>query len=385
MYITEKESRIMIQRERLLAEFCELVKIDSPSRSERRIADVLKSRLESLHLTVVEDQAGLAIGGDCGNLFAHLKGSLPQAPVLLFSAHMDTVEPGRGVQPVLRDGLLVSEGQTILGADDKSGIAPILEALRVVQEQKIPHGDIQIVFSVAEEGGLNGSKNLDRNLLQADLGFVLDTGGNPGTIVLTAPGQDHIFVAIHGRAAHAGVAPEDGVSAIDVAAKAIAGLQTGRLDEETTCNIGTIQGGLATNIVAEKVEITGESRSRNLGKLEKLTEQMCAAFRRCSEEAGARAEIEVYRMYDPFKVEEEAEVAALAVQGARAAGLMPVFGASGGGSDANYFNQYGVPCVVLATGMQKTHTTEECIVEEDLYRTANLIVEIIKSAVQKRQ
>jgi tripeptide aminopeptidase len=291
---------------------------------------------------------------------------------------MDTVQPCSNIEPVLNDGLITSAGPTILGADDKSGIVPILEALRTIQEQVIPHGDIQVIFSVAEEGGLNGSKNIDQSLLKANLGYILDSGGEPGKIIIGAPGQDRINVTINGKAAHAGAAPEDGINAIVVASKAIAGLQTGRIDEETTSNIGTIQGGRATNIVADSVEITCETRSRSPEKLERLTAEICHTFKRCSEEVGASADIEVIRLYEPLKIAEESKIAVLTVKAVRAAGLTADLGVTGGGSDANNFNRFGIPCVVLGTGMQKYHTTEECIEEDDLYRTANLLVEIVK-------
>ncbi len=374
----------MINRERLLTEFLELTRIDSPTRNERLIADILKDRLEKLNMTVTEDQAGLVIGGNCGNVFAYLKGTITQAPVLLLSAHMDTVDPCLGIEPMLQNGLITSNGSTILGADDKSGIAPILEALRTIQDLNIPHGDIQVIFSVAEEGGLHGSKNLEKTWLKADLGFVLDSGGEPGRIILEAPGQDRINVTIIGKASHAGAAPENGISAIVVAAKAISSMQTGRIDGETTSNIGTIKGGRATNIVAERVEMTCESRSRNLEKMEYQTAQMCETFKLCVAEAGASAEIEVLRLYDPFKLDELSKIASLSAQAAQSAGLTAIFGPTGGGSDANYYNQYGVPCVVLGTGMQKSHTTEECIEEEDLYNTAKFVVEIIKAVAHKK-
>ncbi|HBV87645.1 MAG TPA: peptidase M20 [Desulfosporosinus sp.] len=368
----------MINRERLLAEFLELIRIDSPTKNEREIADVLKGRLQSMGLAVTEDNVGQRIGGNSGNVFAYLKGNLPKAPIILFSAHMDTVDPCLNIEPVLHEGVISSKGPTILGADDKSGIAPILEALRTIKEQNVPHGDIQIIFSVAEEGGLKGAKNLDQALLKADLGFVMDCVGGPGEIILAAPGQDRLNVMIKGRAAHAGFAPEDGISSIVVAAKAISSMSTGRIDEETTSNIGTIQGGRATNIVADRVDITCEARSRDLRKLEHQTAHMCETFQRCAEEMGAVAEIEVIRLYEPFTLTEDSQVVAIASQAARSAGLNVITGVTGGGSDANYFNRYGVPCAVLGTGMHKPHTTEEWIEEEDLYKTTNLLLEIIK-------
>lgn len=372
----------MINKKRVLAEFFDLIRTNSPTKGERMIADKLKERLLNLGMTVSEDSAGQVIGGNCGNIIAYFKGTLPEAPTVLFSAHMDTVQPCLNIEPMLNDGLITSAGPTILGADDKSGIVPILEALRTLQEQIIPHGDIQVVFSVAEEGGLNGSKNIDKTQLKADFGFVLDTGGKPGKIIIGAPGQDRINVTIKGKAAHAGVEPENGISAIVAAAQAISRLQTGRIDEETTSNIGTIQGGRATNIVADQVEVTCETRSRNLEKLERLTEQMCEVFRNSAKELGASSEIEVLRLYDPLVIAEKSKIATLTANAAKSAGLTAEFGVTGGGSDANNFNRYGIPCVVLGTGMEKYHTNNESIEEEDLYCSAELILEIIKATAQ---
>lgn len=370
----------MINKKRLLNEFFELVKTNSPTKNERLIADMLSARLQELGLTVTEDNAGQVIGGNCGNLIAKLKGTLPMAPTVLFSAHMDTVQPCLNIEPVVKEGIITSAGPTILGADDKSGIAPILEALRTLQEQAIPHGDVQIIFSVAEEGGLNGSKNIDKTQLTADFGYILDTGGQPGSVIIEAPGQDRINIAIKGKAAHAGVEPENGISAIVVAAQAITRLRTGRIDAETTSNVGIIQGGRATNIVADLVEITCETRSRKLEKLVQLTAQYCEVFKSTAQEYGAQAEIEVERLYDPLVINKESQLAVLTAQAIKSAGLTAEFGVTGGGSDANNFNRYGIPCVVLGTGMDKYHTLEENIKEEDLYHTAGLVLEIIKAA-----
>lgn len=368
----------MINNERLLSEFLELVQIDSPTGNERQIADLLKTRLSDLGFEVSEDNAGEILGGNCGNVYGYLKGNVQQAPVLLLSAHMDTVQPGNGIKPILKKGLISSAGDTILGADDKSGIAPILEALRTVKEHTIPHGDIQVIFCIAEEGGVNGSRNLDRALLKADLGYVLDSGGKPGEIILEAPGQDRLKIIFKGKASHAGVAPEEGINAILAAAKAIASVRQGRIDEETTANIGTIHGGRATNIIADTVEITAESRSRNPAKMEQQTAHMCDTFKQCAEKMGAEAILELQRAYDPYVISKEAKVSLLATEAAKRAGLSPVFRSSGGGSDANHLNSYGIPCVVLGTGMKKSHTFDECIEEEDLYHSARLVLEIIK-------
>jgi len=370
----------MINHERIVADFMSLVQINSPTKNERQIADVLTTRLTQLGCTVSEDSAGKKIGGSAGNLIAYLPGTIPAAPILMLGAHMDCVAPCENVRPQRQDGRITSSGDTVLGADDKAGIAAILEALKLVEEQQIPHGDIQIVFSIAEEGGLHGAKHIDRSLLKADFGYELDSSGRPGEIITKAPGQNQMKITIHGKAAHAGIAPETGINAITVASKAIAQLRQGRIDEETTANIGVIHGGIATNIVPDLVEVICEARSRNPEKLQAQTEHMCELFKQTAAENGATADIDIERKYDPYVLPEEANTVKLAYQAAKAAKLAPRFEATGGGSDANFFNLYGIETAVIGIGMQKCHTLEEFIEEEDLCNTANWVMEIIKAA-----
>lgn len=375
----------MVNQERMLAEFFELVSIRCSTRAEREVADAVKAKLAALGLAVEEDDVGGRIGGNCGNVLAFLKGNVAGAPVLMLSAHLDSVEPCGGIKPQLRDGVITSGGDTVLGADDKSGVAGILEALRIIRETGAAHGDIQVVFTVAEEGGLNGSKNMNRELLAADFGYVLDSGGAPGRIINAAPGQDSIKVIIRGKTAHAGVAPEEGINAIVVAGKAMAELRQGRIDDETTANVGIIKGGQATNIVPDYVEIACEARSRNKAKLAAQTKHMVDTFEQVAAANGAKAEITVKTAYDPYVLTTAMPVVALARQAAESIGLTPVFEATGGGSDANFFNAYGVPSAVLGTGMSKVHTTAEFIKEADLYKTAELVVSIIKTVAKTKK
>ncbi|VBB07002.1 peptidase m20 [Lucifera butyrica] len=375
----------MINQARMLAEFLELVKIKCSTKEERQAADFLKPRLTALNLEVSEDDAAAKFGGNCGNILAYLKGNVPAAPVILLNAHLDCVEPCENIQPQIKDGIISSAGDTILGSDDKAGVAAILEALRILKEQNLPHGDIQVVFTVGEESGLNGSKNLDRQLLRADFGYSLDAGGTPGEIITMAPGQNSINATIHGKTAHAGVAPEEGINAIVVAGKAIAALKQGRLDFETTANVGIIRGGRATNIVPDTVEVFCEARSRNLDKLAAQTAHMRETFEQIAQANGARAEVTVSSAYNPFVLEENSAVVSLAVQAAKCIGLLPDVKATGGGSDANFFNAYGVPTAVLGVGMSKVHTTEEFIKEADLYAAARLVLAIIQAAAEKQK
>ncbi len=334
----------MVNKERVLAEFFELVSIRCSTRAEREVVDVVKAKLAAVGLTVDEDDVGGRIGGNCGNVIAYLKGNVATAPVLMLSAHLDCVEPCAGIKPQLKDGVITSGGDTVLGADDKSGVAGILEALKVIRETGAAHGDIQVVFTVAEEGGLNGSKNMDRSRMMADLGYVLDSGGAPGRIINAAPGQDSIKVIIRGKTAHAGVAPEEGINAIACGA-----------------------------------------RSRDKAKLAAQTRHMVDTFEQVAAANGAKAEVTVKTAYDPYVLTADMPVVALARQAAESIGLTPVLEATGGGSDANFFNAFGVPSAVLGTGMSKVHTNAEFIKEEDLYKTAELVVAIIKEAAKAKK
>ncbi|MEG6584281.1 M20/M25/M40 family metallo-hydrolase [Dendrosporobacter sp. 1207_IL3150] len=373
----------MINKKRMLSEFLELTKIRCSTKAEREVGDLLKQRLINLGLDVFEDEVGVQIGGNCGNIIGFLPSNVARAETIMLSAHMDCVEPCGNVSPIVEGGIIKSCGNTILGADDKAGIAAILEGIRAIVENKLPHGGIQVVFTVSEEGGLDGSKNINKKHLKAAMGYALDSGGEPGQIITKAPGQNSIDVIIHGKKAHAGVAPEQGINAIVLAGKALAELKQGRIDEETTANVGIINGGNATNIVPDRVEIKCEARSRNVEKLAAQTEHMRNTFERVALENGGRVEVNIHHAYDPYVLTDDAPVVQLAVKSAESIGLKPVIQATGGGSDANFFNGYGVPTAVLGVGMSKVHTTEEYIKEEDLYNTAELVVAIITNAVSR--
>jgi tripeptide aminopeptidase len=371
----------VVNRERLLKEFLDLLRISNPTFAERDIAEVLRSKLKALGLNVIEDQAGQAIGGNCGNLIGTLPPSLPIAPVLMLSAHMDCVEPCKSVNPAVKGEIISSSGNTVLGGDDKAGLVSILEALRIVQEQGIPHGEILVVFTVGEEGGLLGAKNIDPSLLQADFGYVLDSSGSPGKIIIQAPGENGFQIKILGRAAHAGIAPEAGLNAIILAARALSQIPDGRINENTTANIGTITGGFATNIVPETVEINGETRSHNQAELKSLTDEIVSTIERVVKEHGGRSEATVEKHYDSYVLSENKPVVTVAKAAISALGLPLELKPTGGGSDANYFNAYGIPCAVLGIGTQKVHTTEEFININDLCNTAELALELIRLTV----
>ncbi|PRX39947.1 tripeptide aminopeptidase [Planifilum fimeticola] len=370
----------MINRDRLLAEFLELVQTDSETGDERAICDLLKEKLTALGLEVTEDGSAAATGHGAGNLVATLVGNVEKAPVIYFTCHMDTVAPGKGVKPRVEDGYVMSDGTTVLGSDDKAGLAALLEGIRVLKERSIPHGTIQLVITAGEESGLVGARHLERDLLRADFGFALDSNGPVGEIITSAPSQVKLTVTILGKAAHAGVNPEDGISAIQVASRAIAKMPLGRIDHETTANIGRFQGGTAMNIVPERVEIVAEARSRDEEKLERQVEKMVQAFREAAEEAGARADIQIDKMYPAFKHGEADPVVQKASAAVKRVGREPRILASGGGSDANIFNGYGVPTVNLGIGYEEIHTTKERMPLSELEKAAELVVALVEES-----
>ena len=371
----------LVNKERMLAEFKEVVAVPCNTLQERPVFEMLRTKLEALGFTVEEDDAGEKLGGNCGNLWAFLPGNKVGAVSVLLSAHMDGVEPCGGTTVVRKDGVLYSDGTTILGGDDKSGVVAILEGVRMLVEENAEHGDIQILFTIAEEGGVNGSRCIDRSKLKAQVAYALDGEGAPGEIVIGAPGQYRYKISVHGKKAHGGLEPEKGINAIMIAAKALAEVKRyGRIDEETTCNIGIIGGGVATNVVPDLVEIEGDVRSRNNEKLEAIREEVVSTICNAVEKYGAKVTAEVEHKYSSFLIDTESTVVKLAKSACAMYGFTPDITQTGGGSDANFLNAYGVPCVILGTGMQNVHTVEEFLKEEDLYNSALMVYGILQAA-----
>lgn len=372
----------MVNKERIVKEFMELVKIDSESKNERKIADYLIGKLKELNLDITEDDAGAKISGNAGNIIVELPGKITGKKIM-FSAHMDTVQPGVGIEPIQTpDGLIKSKGETILGADDKGGIAAILEMLRVLTAEgnSLEYGPLQVIFTIAEEGGLHGAKNLQPQLIKADFAYVLDSGGSPGNIVIQGPAQNQIYATITGKAAHAGMAPQEGINAIQIAARGIARMKIGRIDEETTANIGVIKGGKATNIVPDKVVLEGEARSLDRKKLTAQCKHMEECLLRAAQELGGEVEIKIENIYPEISLPKDGQVVQVAKRAAEKLNFPVALNKTGGGSDANIFNGYGIPTANLGIGMEKVHTTEEYIKIEDLVKTAQYLIEIVKVA-----
>jgi tripeptide aminopeptidase len=369
----------MVNEKRLIESFMELVKIDSVSREEKEVADFLVKKLKDLGLEVIVDQAGEKVKSNSGNIIARLKGNVKKVTPIMFSAHMDTVVPGKNISPLLKGEKIVSSGKTILGADDKAAIAALLEALRIIKQNDIPCGDIEVVFSICEEIGLKGAKNLDISSLNARMAFVLDCGGQVGEIISAAPSQNSLKIIIRGKSAHAGSNPEEGINAIQVAGFALSRMKLGRIDEETTTNIGIISGGKATNIIPDEVTLKGEVRSRNEEKLEKYTKKLKQIAEDTAQEFKAKAEVKINREYYCYNLSTDDQVVKIAMKAAIDMGLEPLLHPSGGGSDANVFNKKGFPSVDLAVGMEKVHTIDEYILVKNLKNTAEYVLSIINT------
>lgn len=371
----------MINEKRVLERFLEYIQIDSPTKEEGEFAAFLEKELLKLGLEVYMDDAGEKVGSNSGNLVGRLKATT-EGETILFSCHMDTVSPSRGIKPEIRDGVIYSDGTTILGGDDKAGIAAIMEALETIKENNIPHGEIEVAFTIFEEGGLFGSKNLDYSKLNAKTGFVLDSGGDPGTIIVQGPAQNKIDVKFIGKEAHAGVAPETGISAIQIASEAISKMNLLRIDEETTANIGFISGGSATNIVTKEVEFHAEARSLDNDKLKKQTDHMVKCCEDAAERFGGKVEIKVENAYGAFKIDKDHEIVKSVELACVSLGFPSKITTSGGGSDTNIFNANGINAVNLGIGERKPHTLEEHLHIIDLENAARLALEIIKVYVK---
>ena len=360
----------MVNVKRLTEEFLKLTAIDAESGCEAAMRDYLTGALAKLDVAAETDAAG--------NLFARLPGTRAGRP-LLFSAHMDTVRPGRDKIAVVHpDGRVTSDGTTVLGADDAAGLAAILEALKVIREKALPHPELELLFTVEEERYCHGSARFDFTRLHAETAYVLDLTGPVGTAAIAAPTLLSVDVTVHGRAAHAGFAPEDGVNALSAAAAALSQIETGRVEADTTVNFGTIEGGTGKNVVPALVRMTGEVRSLRHAAALQQAERMEAVFCREAEKRGGSAEVRITEEIRAYRIAEEEPAvrrlrAALAALGWGEPKLVETFG----GSDNNRFVQHSLRGVVLAAAMEQVHTTAEYTDVSELARSAALTLKLM--------
>jgi tripeptide aminopeptidase len=359
--------------------FLELAALRSPSGEERAVADVVLAYVRDLGLEVDEDEAGAAVGSTIGNLYTRLEPTAEGVPIFL-CAHLDTVPPDGSLEPVVDEGVVRNAGGTILGADDKSAVAVMLEATRRVLAENRPHAGIELLFTPKEEVGLLGAAAFDHTRLHAQLGYVYDQAAPIGEIILGAPYSQAMQVRFHGRASHSGMYPEEGRSAIAAAARAIADLRLGRIDDESTANVGTIQGGTAGNIVPEWCSFDAEARSHDERKLADLVQEMLETFAFAASLADCEVETSVKKSYRGYRFKRDDPVVRLAATALERSGHPPTYGLSGGAADANVFNERGLPCLNLANGMTSIHTADEHIAVDDLDAMVEVTLALVDAA-----
>ena len=318
-----------------------------------------------------------------GNILARVPGRAAEGTPIFLCAHLDTVPPDGSIEPVLDDGIVRNAGGTILGADDKAAVAVMLDAVRRLVAERRPHAGVELLFTPKEEVGLLGAYAFDHTRLEARLGYVYDQAAPIGEIILGAPSQSSIRARLHGRAAHAGMYPEDGRNAIFAAARAIADMRLGRIDDRSSANVGVISGGTARNIVPEWCSFEAEARSRDPKTLAALLQEMLDAIGFAASTSDCTAETEIDETYRGYTFSEDEPAVVLASEGLRRAGYTPVSAFSGGGADANVFNERGLPCVNLGNGMIDIHTPDERIAVVDLDGMVEVTLGIIEAARER--
>jgi tripeptide aminopeptidase len=365
----------------VLSLFTELAALPSPPGSERAVADVVSRYLRDLGLEVEEDDAGDRIGSDAGNLLCRVpaRGNGAGVPIF-FCAHLDTVPPEAAIEPVVEDGVVTNAAGTILGADNKAAVAAMLEATRRLVNEGRAHGGVELLFTPKEEVGLLGAGAFDHDRLRARLGYVYDQAAPIGEVILGAPHARVIRARFQGRAAHSGMAPEEGRSAIAAAARAIADLRLGRIDAETTANVGTIEGGTAANIVPERCSFVAEARSHGEGKLADLVQEMLDAIAFAAGVAECEVETEVGKSYRGYRFRRDEPVVRIAASALERSGHPPTYALSGGAADANVFNERGRACLNLANGMRNIHTPDEAIAVGDLEAMVEVTLALVEVA-----
>lgn len=378
--------RVSVNKDRILAEFFKLTSFDAPSYQEEGIAKYLKEKLKSLGLSVEEDDTKSKLLEEdasrtktASNLYAYLKGT---GDPILFSSHMDTVNPGIEKKAILHDdGRITSAGNTVLGADDVSGLVSIIEALTVIQEKKIPHPDLEILFTVAEEPYCSGSRFIDYKKIKAKEGYVLDLTGPVGTAATAAPSILSLKIGVKGRAAHAGFNPEKGINALNIAADALANVRTGRVYENLTVNFGTISGGSGRNIVPEAIWIEGEIRCLEHEKALCEADLIREIFEKAAKKYGGAIEFGLTEHIRSYGISKRKNVVKRFLSAAKEVTTLehPETITTYGGSDANRLNEHNVDTIVIANAMENSHGTDEYTTAAELTRSAELTLRLMTS------
>ena len=370
----------LINKDRLVNTFIQLGLIDGIHGNELEIAQNLLVQLKTLGLETRMDDAGKTFGGNAGNIIAKLSGTI-EGPSIFLCAHMDTIQSTKELKHVVKNGIISTDGKTILGGDDRAGVAVILEILRIIKENSIQHLPIEVLFCVCEEAGMFGAKNINRSDIQSEFGFVFDCQAEPGAYIIEAPGAVSFHAKIIGRSAHAAVSPEKGINAIQIASNAISQLKLGRWDQIGMLNIGTIRGGTSINVVPDLVEVTGETRNPDNGKLKDQVEYISAAFKAAAEALGGSVEMRFVEKYGGYQFSEDSPAVIAGRKGIIAAGYHPLPLSYPGGSDANILNNNGITCLNLGVGFKNAHSFEEYIPVKDLVAAAEIGLNVVMQCV----
>lgn len=376
-FVIAAQNQPLVNRERVTELFLQLVQIDSGGENEAEICQFVAKQLIELGAEEVSiDNASEKLGGTGGNVFARFKETVNAPPVLL-SAHLDTISPTKGIKVIRTETEIKTDGTTILGADNKAGVALILEAIRVLQERNLPHPPIEVVFTIREEKGLLGAKVFDKSKLKSRYGIVVDGSGEPGDLIVGSPTHVRFEAVFYGKAAHAGVEPEKGVNAIAMASTAIAAMNWGRLDEDTTANVGVIEGGQAMNIVPDRCKVVGEFRSHDPKRVEELVTKWKQTCEQVAEKFGGKVDLTIEKTFDAIRLSPNEPVVKAAMKAVRDLGLSPNLKRMGGGTDGNIFVAHGIQCLVLPTGGEGYHSPNERLILKNFYTMGEVLVRII--------
>lgn len=376
--VTEPFDRV--QHDRLVSTFLQLAAINGPSGNETLVAEFLERRLRALGFSIEMDDANQRTGGECGNLLAWREGTEAGLEPVFLSSHMDTVLPTAELHPIVENGRIRSDGSTILGADDRAAIAAYLEALTVIEEGAVRCAPLQLIFTVSEQRGLLGSRYLDYSHVRAKRGYVYDSSGDVGQLIVKGPFSDRVRFEISGRKAHLGLAPEDGVNAIAIAADAVSHMRLGRVDSETVANIGVIHGGELPSIIPDEVEMIGEARSFSREGLAAQVDHMRAEGVAAAQRHGGRVETTVEHKYVGWELPTDSDHVQAALRAAARIGLQPYFAETLGGADTNIFIEHGLTCMTLGNGFRKIHSFEEHISIENLVAAGRHVVALLEEA-----
>ncbi|HEY4551792.1 MAG TPA: M20/M25/M40 family metallo-hydrolase [Bacillaceae bacterium] len=367
-----------VNADRLLDLFLDLAKINGPSTKEQLVADYLREELPKLGFTLEFDEAHKNFDGEVGNLVAWREGTDPSIPPLFFSTHMDTVLPTEGLKPVIKDGVIHSDGTTILGADDRAALAAYLEAIRAIIESGVPHGPIEFILTVNEQPGLVGARYMDYSKAKSKTGYIFDSSGDVGQIILKGPYSSRIWMDVQGNAAHIALNAEEGNSAFLIAAEGLANMKLGAIDDETLANIGVIKGGELTSIIPGSVTVGGEVRSFSKDKLDQQLQHMEEVMKQAAEKKGGKVEVNIEKKYSGFDIPEDHILTKTAQNAAGNINVKPWLTETLGGADTNVLNENGLTCLTLGLGFQNIHSFRECISVENLINTGRLTAALIE-------